>query len=698
MQSLLLSKNEYPLFSELKNALIDLGYTRVPMVIEPGEFAIRGSICDVFSVNHVYPVRVEYFDDDIERICSFNFQSQRSISTIEDAEIFHVKQSKKGLRSAPMDETDHVKLLSDFSVDDYIVHEDYGVGQFKGLLHKKFSDFEGEYLLIEYASSDKLFLPLDQIQRITRYSGADTIPKLNGLHDGSWQKKTAKIRKQLIALSEDLYRLHLKRQTEKGFACKEDTPEQLQFEGLFPYGETPDQISAIEAIKTDMEAAQPMDRLLCGDVGFGKTEVVMRAAFKAVDNHKQVVILAPTTLLAYQHFLSFKDRFKDFPITVDMMSRFRTTAQNNATLKAIKQQHVDIVVGTHRLLQTDVEFKDLGLIVVDEEHRFGVKHKENLKKSNPLVDVLSVSATPIPRTLYMALTGAKDISAIRTPPKNRKPILTHVLNYDDAAIKDVIETEIDRNGQVFYLFNNVQRIDQKAAQLKQLLPGVSTIIAHGQMPEKELKAALDEFRTGRAHVLLCSTIIENGLDLPRVNTLVVEHAERFGLSQIHQIRGRVGRSGTQAFAYLFSEHQDRDGAASKRLQAIREFTALGSGYQLALKDLEIRGAGTLLGYQQSGNLTAVGFDLYCKILEETLSLTRYGRPLETPDYLLSSKDRIYIPETYIPDERERLAIYQRLYSAKYDYDMNDILEEMADRYGAVPAFLKELLLSVAFIS
>lgn len=680
-----LDQKQYPPFKALIDALVDLGYYRVNMVLEPGEFAVRGSIIDVFPSTHAQPLRIDYYGDDIDRLNSFNIHSQRSLSTIRKTEIKEVKKGDHAYLQAVTAEAAADQVLTDIHEGDYVVHEDYGIGIYQGLTRLTIGGREGEYLFVRYAGEDKLYVPLDQIHLIHKYSGSDVTPRVNGLHDGSWKKIKSKATNALRELAEDIYLLYKTRQSAKGFAFGEDSVWQVELENAFEHQPTKDQIKVMEEIKRDMESDKPMDRLICGDVGYGKTELLVRAAFKAIENNKQVAILVPTTVLAEQHFHTFSRRLKGFPYTVEVLSRFKDKKDQKAAIANIKAGGVHVVIGTHRLLQKDIEFQDLGLLIVDEEQRFGVTHKEKIKKLKENVDVLTVSATPIPRTLYMALTGARDFSNIATAPVARKPVLTSVHRYSEPIIKEAIENEIRRGGQLYYIYNNVRNMPRKIHQLKALCPEATFTMAHGQMNEHVLQRAMSDFLNGKAQVLVCSTIIENGLDVPNVNTIIIENAENFGLSQIHQIRGRVGRSAKQAYAYLFySETRELTEKAVKRLQAIREYAALGSGYQLALKDLEIRGAGTMLGERQHGHMTAIGFELYCKLLEESVRQAKKERKVARPSVLLGAEVKAYIPETYIEDARERLAVYRRVMAFDYKYQIDDLLEELQDRYGKCP--------------
>jgi transcription-repair coupling factor (superfamily II helicase) len=680
-------------YQKLISELVDLGYVRVNMVMEHGEFAVRGGVIDVFAANQSHPVRVEYFGDEIERLNSFNVHSQCSISELKTTDIAVFKKSEVHFFSG--NEESNEDVISALRVDDYIVHEDYGVGVYKGFTRLKLKYYEGEYILIKYAGKDKVYVPLDQINRIYSYQGADEKPVLSSLYDGSWQRAKEKVRKATEVLAEDIYLLYKLRQSKKGFVFGPDTEKQLDLEGSFNYQLTKDQEKAVADIKVDMESDKPMDRLLTGDVGFGKTEVLLRASFKAVENSKQVAILVPTTVLAEQHYRTFSKRFELFGYRVKVMSRFRSKKEQVEIVKGIKEQSVDVVIGTHRILQKDIEFRDLGLLVIDEEQRFGVDHKEKIKKMVPNVDVVTVSATPIPRTLYMSMTGARDLSNIGTPPNLRKPVFTLVSEYSDELVKKAIYYEVGRAGQVFYLYNKVRYIKKRQQELQKLFPDLVIGVAHGQMKEADLQKAMLDFMDKKTDILLCSTIIENGLDMRSVNTVILENAENFGLSQIHQLRGRVGRSTEQGYAYLlFPSAELLPEKAKKRLQAIREYAALGAGYKIALKDLEIRGAGSLLGRKQHGHIISVGFDLYCKLLEESVYKAKHKKPIQKTNIFIDPEVKAYIPEDYIADPRERFALYKRLMGLGSDAELMAIKYEIEDRYGSCPSLVEDFFESI----
>lgn len=682
---LLLKARDYLKQSECLEQLIDLGYIRVGMVLELGDFSQRGNIIDIYPQSYSNPIRIEFFDNKIDRLNTFDISSQRSLSACDQVEIKILTQQRKTLN---LDEAiaPDLSLLSHIKSGDAVVHEAHGVGIFKGLVQKDFSNEKREFIEIHYKDQDRLFVPVMHIDRIHAFSAGDRKPIVNGLYDGSWGRATARAKRELKALAEDIYYTQQARLQLKGFAFDEDNAAQLEMEAAFEYSETPDQLAAIADIKADMQSDQPMDRVLCGDVGFGKTEVILRAAFKATQSLKQVVVLVPTTILAEQHYKTFKKRFEAYAIEVAALSRFKSVEEKKAIIAGLASHQIDIVIGTHRLLQKDIVLKELGLIIVDEEQRFGVRHKEKLKALKQHVDVLSVSATPIPRTLYMALTGSRTFSTLATPPKGRKPIHTTVGVFEQGLVKAAIQRELGRGGQVFYLFNNIADIDQKASQLRKLIPDLRIEVAHARLSPKNLERLMQDFYAHQYDVLLCTTIIENGLDVPNVNTIIIERAESLGLSQIHQIRGRVGRGIRDSYALVLASNQALSQDSKKRLEALKEYVALGSGYRLALKDLEIRGAGSLLGEKQHGHMTNIGFDLYCKLLKDALA-ERKGESVQEGPLLDTLGIKLYIPDDYVVDERERYTLYQKLLSVKDINLLEDLEDACIDRYGKLPSNL-----------
>ncbi len=582
----------------------------------------------------------------------------------------------------------------EFRAGDYVVHEVHGIGKYLGVRSLEIEGNKRDYLFIQYAGSDALYVPTDQVRLIEKYVGREGHqPRLSRLGGTDWSKVKNRVKKSVQAMAEELLRLYAAREKIEGHAFSTDTVWQQEFEADFTYEDTPDQIKATQEIKEDMQRQRPMDRLLCGDVGYGKTEVAMRAAFKAVMDGKQVGILVPTTILAQQHWHTFRERFDGYPVRIEMLSRFRSAKEQQHVLDLVFQGKVDIVIGTHRLLSKDVKFSDLGLLVVDEEQRFGVAHKERLKQLRQSVDVLTLTATPIPRTLHMAMTGLRDISMIDTPPENRYPVQTYVLPHDDDLVRDAIARELSRQGQVFYVHNRVRSMESVARRLSELLPEAEIASAHGQMQEEHLEQLMLEFLDGEYDVLACTTIIESGLDMPNVNTLVVENADKMGLAQLYQLRGRVGRSERLAYAY-FMYRRDKllSEVAGKRLHAISEFTELGSGFKLAMRDLEIRGAGNILGPEQHGFIVAVGFDLYCQLLEEALrDLQGLPSPEVKPGVSVELGINAFLPDYYVPDGRQKLDLYKRLAACDCLEAVHEITEELIDRFGDMVPAAKNLV-------
>jgi len=626
------------------------------------------------------------------------------LGIVTDTEVFGFAKQR---RATPRRTVNREAFLAELTPGAYVVHIDHGIARFSGVVRMSVDGHEREYLELQYAEKDKLFVPTDQLDRVSRYiSPSDRQPHLTRLASGEWQRAKARVRKVVQALARDLLALYAAREVLKGHAYSADSPWQMELEASFPYVETPDQIAAIAAVKEDMESARPMDRLVCGDVGYGKTEVAVRAAFKAVMEGRQVAVLVPTTVLAQQHYQTFRERLAAFPARVEMLSRFRSVAEQRQVTEELATGTIDIVIGTHRLLQKDVSFKDLGLVVIDEEQRFGVAHKEHLKKMRREVDVLTLSATPIPRTLYMALGALRDMSTMETPPEERLPIKTYVSEFDERLVRETVVREIERGGQVYFVHNRVHNIEMIAGKLQETVPEARISVGHGQMDEHELEQVMREFVDGETDVLVCTTIIESGLDIPNVNTIVINQADKLGLGQLYQLRGRVGRGAHRAYAYLFYDRKARlTETARQRLQTIFEATELGAGFQIALRDLEIRGAGNLLGAEQSGFMAAVGFDLYVKLLSGAVEQLRAvmrgeqpppeadGTPL-TIDLPLSA----HLPPAYVPDLNVRLALYQRLSAAGEPKEVAAIGQEMVDRFGEPPAAARNLLYVISLRS
>ena len=622
------------------------------------------------------------------------------INLLTDAEIFgwsRPKPRRRTRRSIPAPES----AYADLKQGDHVVHVDYGLGKFDGLVSRTLDDLEREYLLLAYADGDQLYVPIHQADRITRYLGVDgDTPRLSRLGSQSWGRNRAEAKRAVEEIAKDLLELYARRVTVVGHAFAGDTPWQQELEASFPYVETQDQIHALEAVKGDMERSRPMDRLICGDVGYGKTEVALRAAFKAVMDGKQVGILVPTTVLAQQHFRTFSRRLGAFPVEVEMLSRFRSRSETTAILKKMKEGQVDIVIGTHRLLQKDVEFDNLGLLIIDEEQRFGVTHKEFLKALRTEVDVLTLTATPIPRTLYLALTGVRDISNIDTAPEDRLPVITHTGAYDPVLIRKAVLRELDRGGQIFFVHNRVQTIGSIKARLQKLIPEAKVEVAHGQMPEGELSSIMSKFTDGEVDVLLSTSIIESGLDIPNANTLIVDRADRFGLAQLYQLRGRVGRGALRAYAYFF-HHSRGTPEALQRLEIISENSQLGAGYSIALRDLEMRGAGDLLGRRQHGHIAAVGFHLYTQLLGEAVRQLRdQAETVDVPEIAagaLPLQVSIELPLSgaltteYVPDRSLRLQLYRRMAGLRTLQEVDLMRSELSDRFGEPPPEVDNLL-------
>ena len=619
-----------------------------------------------------------------------------------DRELFGFVKQRRTLRQR----TSHrSRFLAEVSPGDFVVHADHGIARFGGIVRREVEGEQRDYLELRYAGDDKLYVPVDQVDRVSRYSGpAGHAPRLTRLGTQEWTRARQRVKGAVQVVAADLVRLYAARQMLPGHAYGPDTPWQRELEESFPYEETEDQVTAIAAVKADMESPRPMDRVICGDVGFGKTEIAVRAAFKAVQEGYQVAVLVPTTVLAQQHLRTFRERLAGFPVTIDVISRFRTDGEARDIVGRARAGEIDILIGTHRLLAGAMEFANLGLVIIDEEQRFGVTHKERLKRMRLEVDVLTLSATPIPRTLHMALTGIRDMSTIETAPAGRQPVQTFVMETDDAIVREAILHEIERGGQVFMVHNRVRSIDQLADHVRELVPEARVVIGHGQMPESVLKGVMEKFSDGEFDVLLCTTIIESGIDIPNVNTLIVDRADMFGLAQMYQLRGRVGRGANQAYAYLLHpKNRVLTEEAQARLATIFEASELGAGFQVALRDLEIRGAGNLLGAEQSGSIASVGFDLYTEMLAEAVEELRAShehraplpQPHETRDALRAVVIDLplasYIPESYLPDIEGRLALYQRVANLRSAEDVEALAQETADRFGVLPDALANLL-------
>nr|WP_317283120.1 transcription-repair coupling factor [uncultured Sellimonas sp.] len=613
-------------------------------------------------------------------------------TVISETDIFGKKKKKKRHR---VYEGEKIHDFTDLKPGDYVVHKNHGLGIYQGIEKIEVDKVEKDYMKISYAGGGNLYIPATQMDLIQKYASADAKkPKLNRLGGQDWEKTKTRVRKAVQEIARDLVELYAARQEKEGYVYEPDTVWQKEFEEMFPFEETEDQLNAIEATKKDMESPKIMDRLICGDVGFGKTEVAIRAAFKAVQENKQVAVLVPTTILAQQHYNTFVQRMKDFPVRVDLLCRFRTPSQQKKTLEDLKKGQVDILVGTHRILSQDVCFKDLGLLVIDEEQRFGVQHKEKIKKLRENVDVLTLTATPIPRTLHMSLIGIRDMSVLEEAPMDRMPIQTYVMEYQDEMVREAIVRELSRQGQVYYVYNKVKDIAEIAAKVQNLVPEANVAYAHGQMKEHQLERIMYDFINGEIDVLVSTTIIETGLDISNANTMIIHEADKLGLSQLYQLRGRVGRSNRMAYAFLLYRRDKllRE-VAEKRLAAIREFTDLGSGFKIAMRDLEIRGAGNLLGEAQHGHMEAVGYDLYCKMLNEAVKNLKNGGEEEPESYTTTMDLNVdaFIPASYIPDEYQKLDIYKRIAVIETEEEMDDMIEELIDRFGDIPKKVQKLI-------
>lgn len=585
-------------------------------------------------------------------------------------------------------------VFADLKPGDIVVHQTHGIGQFIGVNTITADGVTKDYIKIKYRNDDILYVPTNSLDSVRKYIGGgdNSSPRLNKLGGKEWSATTSKVKKNLEAVAKDLIELYAKRQKIKGFSFSPDTPWQKQFEDSFPYTETDDQLRCIQDVKKDMEKPQPMDRLLCGDVGYGKTEVAIRAAFKAVMDQKQVAYLVPTTILANQQYEEFKTRMQEFAINVELLNRFKTKKEQDEIIKKLKLGEVDVVVGTHRLLSEDVDFKDLGLLIIDEEHRFGVKDKEKIKKLRTNIDVLTMTATPIPRTLHMSIVGVRDMSVIYEPPHNRKPVQTYVLEYDQEVITEAITKEIERGGQVFYLFNQVEGIEKKANEISMLVPEAKVGFAHGKMSGRELEEIMESFINQEINVLVCTTILESGIDIPNANTIIVENADRLGLAQLYQIRGRVGRSDKQAYAYItYKRDKLLSEVADKRLKAIKEFTEFGSGFKIAMRDLEIRGAGSMLGEMQHGHMEQVGYDTYCKLLDEVIKEMQGIEVVEEQDVQIDLAVSSYIPDNFIENSSQKIEIYQNIALCRTEEELQNVIDEVIDRYGRLPKELENLI-------
>lgn len=645
-----------------------------------GDYEIEAVISDS---NHILSKGLHILKGDLQT--GFELPLGR-LAVITEEELFK-KRVKRRQQRQKLSNAERIKSYSELEVGDYVVHVNHGIGKYLGIETLEINGIHKDYLHIRYQGNDKLYVPVEQIDQVQKYVGTEgKEPKIYKLGGNEWKRVKKKVESSVQDIADDLIKLYAEREASKGYAFSPDSEMQREFEATFPYKETEDQLRSIQEVKKDMERERPMDRLLCGDVGYGKTEVAIRAAFKAIMDQKQVAFLVPTTILAQQHYETIRDRFQDYPINIGVLSRFRTRKEQNETIKGLKNGTIDLVIGTHRLLSKDVQFKDLGLLIIDEEQRFGVTHKEKIKQMKANIDVLTLTATPIPRTLHMSMIGVRDLSIIETPPENRFPVQTYVAEYNPMLVKEAIERELARGGQVYVLYNRVEDIDRKANEISMLVPDARVTFAHGKMSENELESVILNFLDGQYDVLVSTTIIETGVDIPNVNTLIVYDADKMGLSQLYQLRGRVGRSNRVAYAY-FTYRKDKvlSEVAEKRLQAIKEFTELGSGFKIAMRDLAIRGAGNLLGPQQHGFIDSVGFDLYSQMLKEAIEQRKGERPKETKrEVEIELELDAYIPQSYIDDGKQKIDMYKRFRGIETFDDLQELHEELLDRFGEYP--------------
>jgi len=653
-------------------------------------------VTEILAERDLFPPNI---DISVGVISEGFLNEQLDLVVISEDELFGNRQHRPIRHRPPTDGTPILSLI-DLKVGDYVVHVSHGIAIYEGIRRLDIDGKSQDFLILKYSDDNILYVPTYQVDLVQKYIGSKDSahkPRVDRLGGTAWHRRKGRVKESIEQMADELLNLYALRQARKGYSFPAEVPWQTEFEDLFPYQETDDQLQAIEDVKTDMEDERPMDRLVCGDVGYGKTEVALRAAFKAVMAEKQVVILVPTTILALQHYDTFEKRFQSFPINIEMLNRFRTPKEIKQIKEGLAKGTIDVVIGTHSLLSKTVAFENLGLLIVDEEHRFGVKHKEKIKQFKETIDVLTLTATPIPRTLHMSLIGIRDFSVINTPPADRLPIQTFVMPYDTEVIREAITAELTRNGQVFFVHNRVQDIQNIAITLQELVPDARIAVAHGQMPERELETVMLEFVRHKHDILVCTMIIESGLDIPNVNTILINRADALGLAQLYQLRGRVGRANVQAYGYLF---YPRDRAitegAQKRLRVIEEFTDLGSGFKIALRDLEIRGTGNILGAEQHGHIVTVGYELYCKLLEDAVMALKGEKVEETLETRMSLPVEAYLPDDYVPDSRQKVSIYKKIAGLKDTGALKELREELQDRYGAIPE-PAEMLLEIASI-
>ena len=669
--------------------------TRVHVFCETPQQSKR--VSEILAERELFPPDVE---TSVGKISEGFLNESLNLVIISEDELFGSRHHRRPIRPRPSTDGTPILSLIDLKVGDYVVHVSHGIAIYDGIRRLAIDGKSQDFLILRYNGDDILYVPTYQVDLVQKYIGSKDNaykPRVDRLGGTAWHRRKGRVKESIEQMAGELLKLYALRQARKGFSFPAEVPWQTEFEALFPYQETDDQLQAIEDVKADMEDERPMDRLVCGDVGYGKTEIALRAAFKAVMSEKQVAILVPTTILALQHYDTFEKRFQPFPVNIEMLNRFRTPKEIKQIKEGLAKGTIDVVIGTHSLLSKTVAFKNLGLLIVDEEHRFGVKHKEKIKQFRETIDVLTLTATPIPRTLHMSLVGIRDFSTINTPPADRLPIQTYVMPYDSDVIREAITTELGRDGQVFFVHNRVQDIQSIALAIQQLVPDARVAVAHGQMPERELETIMLEFVRHKHDILVCTMIIESGLDIPNVNTILINRADALGLAQLYQLRGRVGRATVQAYGYLFYP-QDRSitEGAQKRLRVIEEFTDLGSGFKIALRDLEIRGAGNILGAEQHGHIVTVGYELYCRLLEEAVMALKGEKVEETVETRISLPVEAYLPDDYVPDSRQKVSIYKKIAGLKDQEVLNELREELKDRYGAIPE-PAEMLLEVANI-
>lgn len=694
---------------DFAKSLISLSSHNTKILIFAGNRENAENISEIFNDQDFYPTIKDDISFSIDKkdivIVSRNLSKgyylpDINLNVFTHREIYGAQRHKRKKRRNKKLDSSEIINYSDLEIGDYVVHENNGIGKYEGIEKIQVTDTAKDYLVIKYRSNDKLYIPIDQISLIHKYIGnGDSAPKLSQLGGSDWSKAKQKAKKSIDEIAEDLVKLYAKRSEEKGYKFSKDTIWQKEFEDSFIYDETDSQIRSINEIKQDMQSDRPMDRLLCGDVGYGKTEVALRASFKAIQDGKQVAFLVPTTILARQHYETAKERFKDFPVTIKMLSRFETKANQQNSLKDLEKGKVDMIIGTHRLLSKDVKFKDLGLLIIDEEQRFGVKHKEKLKKLKENIDVLTLSATPIPRTLQMSLVGIRDMSTLDEPPENRSPINSYVIEYDPSIIREAILKEMDRNGQIYFVYNRVYDMDIIYKHLKELVPEAQIAMAHGQMTPKQLENVMIDFIDGKFDILLSTTIIETGMDIQNVNTIIVYDADIMGLSQLYQLKGRIGRSNRSSYAYFtYRQAKIISEVGEKRLKAIKDFSDFGSGYKIAMRDLELRGAGNILGESQSGHVDAIGYDLYVKYLKQAINNLN-KEDLDNNLYDKSNKDDVYIdiksdayiPDSYIEDSTQKIEMYNRIAAIDDIKDYDEIVEDLIDRYGDIPVSVDNVM-------